>query len=188
MDLSSDQKIDVKLDRDLQICGYPKFDVLEYALNNNYSIPDYPNAKSPTNKLEVRQAIAYLVNKTYILTDILHDEAFIIDQPFSAPQSSWCNNSVVGSNYPYPYNPNMAVQLLATLGFNDTDGNGWLNYLTDWPGIAGADTTMYTLKVVIRIDHEARLLTGRYLVSQLEDTLASTPWPEGYVGGGFKCL
>jgi len=181
MDLTFEQKEAVEADPNLQICRYAKNDVFEYALNNNYSIVDYPNVQSPTNRLEVRQAIAYLVDKTYIIENILQGQAMRIDQPIPAPQSGWCNESVVGPNYPYPYNPTKAAEILANLGFADTDGNGWLNYPADWPGAPGADTTEYPLKVVIRSEYQARLLVGRYLVEQLENTLAQ------YMGAGFKC-
>jgi len=186
MDLSPAQKSGVEADPNLQICSYAANDVFQYALNNNYSILYHPNAQSPTNKLEVRQAIAYLVNKTYIIENILQGQAVRIDQPIPAPQSSWCNESVVGPNYPYSYDPEKAAQLLATLGFNDTDGNGWLNYPDDWPGIYGADTTAYPLEVIYPSKSLGNLV-GCYLISQLENTLPSVNWPEGYVGGGFKC-
>ena len=186
MDLGPDQKMDVEVDTSLLISGYPKLDYFEYALNNNYSIPSYPNAQSPTNRLEVRQAIAHLVNKTYIIRNILQGGGVRIDQPMPASQRSCCNESVVGSNYPYPYDPSTAAQLLATLGFNDTDGNGWLNYPVDWPGIYGEDTTSYPLEVLVNVNVVGGSQIGSYLVSQLQATLASAQWPEGYVGGGFK--
>lgn len=182
MDLCEEQKIDAEEDPSLQICRYyKKNDVFEYALNNNYSILDYPNAKSPTSKREVRQAIAHLIDKTYIINDILKGQGVIIDQPIPASQISWCNESVIGENYPYPYDPDRAAEILATLGFNDTDGNGWLNYPIDWPGAPGADTGDYPLKILIRSDDEARLLVGRYLVDQLTNTLAAA------MGAGFAC-
>ena len=99
----------------------------------SYTILKYPNVRSPTNELKVRQAIAHLINKTYICEHLLPKFwSNPIDVPIPNSVSSWWNLSVVGFNYPYPYDPDAAAALLASLGFNDTDGNGYLNYPQDY--------------------------------------------------------
>ena len=179
---------DAQTDPDIQLASYEENGIFEFAINNNYSASEDPNVRSPTNELKIRQAIAHLINKTYIIEEILPNFfGNIIDVPISNALKGWWNNSVTKSNYPYPYDPDTAAALLASLGFNDTDGNGWLNYPDSWPGIHGADTTSYPLEVLYTLSHEDRKLVGEYIVYQLENTLASANWPEEYVGGGFKC-
>ena len=195
--LSYEQFKDAQADPNIQLASYDETGIIEFDINNNYSIMSYPNVRSPTNELKVRRAIAYLVNKSYIVEEIL-PKFFgeVIDVPISNAQSGWWNASVTGSNYPYPYNPDAAASLLASLGFNDTDGNGYLNYPSDWPGIQNlpsTDTTSMPLKIVIRQDHADREKAGDYLIYQLEGNtltprdspLAMANWPPGFVGGDF---
>ena len=196
-ELSYQQFEDAQTDPDVQLASYDKNDIFEFDINNNYSIPDYPNVRSPTNEVKVRQAIAHLINKSYIVQNILPNFwGNIIDAPISNALRGWWNTSVTGSNYPYPYDPDEAAALLASLGFNDTDGNGYLNYPDDWPGIGNlpnTDTTSMPLKIYIRQDLEDRKELGNYLVSQLEgvkedpadSALAKANWPSGFKGGDF---
>jgi len=191
--LTKTQKEAAEADDNLQVVSYTENGMMEFDLNNNYTIMDYPNARSPTNEVKVRQALAYLINKDYIVEYILEFYGSRIDQPIPLPQIGWCNESVIGDNYPYPYDPDMAAALLAELGFSDTDGNGYLNYPADWPGAEGLDTTAMPLKICIRSDHKHRWDAGKYLWMQLEGnpdvggdgTLAKAKWPDGYVGGDF---
>ena len=195
--LTYEQFEDAQADPDVQLASYDENGIFEFDINNNYSIPSYPNVKSPTSEIKVRQAIAHLINKTYIIEEILPDFfGNIIDVPISNALNGWWNTSVTGDNYPYPYNPDAAAALLASLGFNDTDGNGYLNYPEDWPGIENlpnTDTTEMPLKMFIRQDHEDRKEAGLYLVSQLEgvkgdpadSALAKANWPSGFIGGDF---
>ena len=154
----------------------------EFDLNNNYTILSYPGVRSPTNELKVRQAITRLVDKDYIVANILEYFGVKIDTMIPKPQKeNWANTSVIDDNCLYPYNPEEAATLLSAAGFADTDANGWLNYPADWPGAPGADTTVYPLVVCVRSDHGHRLSAGQYLITQLESTLAATS-----IGAGFK--
>jgi len=184
--LEKTQKEAAEADPNIELARVDENGMYEFDLNNNYTIITYPGVRSATNEVKVRQAIAYLVDKDYIVANILEYFGVRIDLPIAAPQSTWMNESVIGTNYPYPYNPDRAAELLAAAGFNDTDGNGWLNYPPDWDGAPGADTTQYPLVVCIRSDHTHRRLAGEYLIAQLETTLAAAHWPAGYKGGGFK--
>ncbi|MBE0520466.1 hypothetical protein IBX35_05445, partial [Candidatus Bathyarchaeota archaeon] len=195
--LSYEQFEDAQADPDVQLASYDESGIFEFDINNNYSIQDYPNVRSPTNELKVRQAIAHLINKSYIVEEALPEFwRETIDVPISNALSGWWNTSVTGSNYPYPYDPDAAAALLASLGFNDTEGNGYLDYPSDWPGIENlpdTDTTKMPLKIYIREDHEDRKEAGNYLIYQLEgDTatpgdgpLANANWPSGFRGGDF---
>ena len=139
-----------------------------FDLNNNYTIADYPGVKSPLHELKFRQAIAFAIDKDYIIENFWYNMAERIDQPLPSIFSNWMNETYMEAGYPYEYNLTRAAQLLDELGFIDTDGNGWRNYPADWPGASNADFTQYPLKVFIRSDHTQRLSSGRYLVQQLE--------------------
>lgn len=187
--LSYEQFENAQTNPNIQLASYDENGIFQFDVNNNYSIISYRNVRSPTNELKVRQAIAHLVNKSYITEDLLPKFwGETIDVPISNALSGWWNTSVTGSNYPYPYNPDVAAELLASLGFNDTDGNGYLNYPSDWPGIENlpsTDTQSMPLKILVRIDHEDRKKAGNYLIQQLEEVLANANWPSGFKGGGF---
>jgi len=196
-ELTYGQFEDAQTDQYIQLASYDENGIFQFDINNNYSIPSFPNIKSPTSEIKVRQAIARLINKTYIIEEILPESSGnIIDVPISNSLNGWWNTSVTGDNYPYPYSPDMAAALLASLGFNDTDGNGYLNYPENWPGIENlpsTDTTSMPLKIYIRQDYVDRNETGYYLVSQLEgvkgypadSVLARANWPSGFIGGDF---
>jgi ABC-type oligopeptide transport system substrate-binding subunit len=181
--LTKEQKEAAEANPNIQLCRVDENGMYEFDINNNYSIATYPGMRSATNALRVRQAIARLVDKDFIIATILLYYGVRIDQPMAATQmTGWANASCIGINYPYPYNPQEAANLLAAEGFADTDANGWLNYPSGWPGVPErADTTAYPLVVCVRSDHAHRLAAGQYLISQLEVTLAGTT-----IGAGFK--
>jgi ABC-type transport system substrate-binding protein len=179
--LTKEQKEAAEADPNLVLDRFDENGLYEYDVNNNYTIATYPGIRSATNELKVRQAIACLVDKDYIVANILNYFGARVDLPICKPQDSWMNESVIGDNYLYPYNPEQAAQLLTEAGFADTDGNGWLNYPATWPGAPGADTTAYPLVVCVRSDDSRRLAAGQYIISQLETTLKATS-----IGAGFK--
>jgi hypothetical protein len=202
----------VQSNPDLQIASYVENGMMEYDLNNNETIKDYPNSTNPCYFEDFRKALAFMIYKPYIIADILTFMGSRIDVPVCYPQTwGWVNSSVVTfdfnqngiidpseANYPYEYDPAEAVKLLVGMGFNDTNKNGYLNYPDDpvWGVYAGQDTTQMPLKIIIRKEDNARLYTGRYMVSQLEGDAAvagdsvlalSSEWANhpGYKGGDF---
>jgi len=178
--LTEEQKEAAEADPNIQLARVDENGMFEFDINNNYTIKTYPGIRSITNELKVRQAIAYLVDKDAIIRDILHYYGVRIDQPIAAPQTEgWCNSSVIGPNYPYKYNPEMAAQLLREAGFTDEDGDGWVEYPPDWDGLAGLPagqrgTDDYPLVLCVRSDHGHRLSAGYYILDQLETTLKAT--------------
>ncbi len=209
--LTLEQKVEVEANPDLQLGAFSENGLWEFDLNNEPTIPDYPTSLSPTSVLKVRQAIACLVDKTYIVQSILGGFGVRLDAPICFPQTvgwvdpsvvsfDWDNDAIINATedqYPYKYSISDAVDYLADLGFNDTDDNGYLNYPDDpmWLDKAGNDTTLMPLKICIRNGDAPRLQCGRLLVSQLEgaaavpgdSALANHPqWAvRGLVGGDF---
>jgi len=209
--LTKTQKARVEADPNLCLAAYDENGLYELDINNNYTISDCPASLNPMSIEQVRQAIAYLVDKDYVITHVLDGYSSRVDSPVCYPQTErWVNSSVVTydwnhddviqateDNYPYKYSLESAAALLGNLGFSDTDGNGYLNYPNNpmWLDAAGKDTTLMPLKICIRSDDTNRLKVGRYLWGQLEgdrsvagdSVLAKTAYwaAHGLVGGDF---
>ncbi len=178
--LTEEQKEAAEDNPDIQLGRVDENGKFEFDINNNYTIKSYPGIRSITNELKVRQAIAHLVDKQYIIREILHYYGARIDQPIAAPQTSpWCNETVIYPNYPYEYNPASAAQLLIEAGFTDEDGDGWVEYPSNWDGLQGLPagqrgTDDYPLVLCVRSDHGHRRSAGYYILAQLEETLKAT--------------
>ena len=82
-------------------------------LNNNRTISTYRNWRSPTNYPEFRRAIAHLVNKTRIVTEILEGYGVEMSTPVFPWASVWFNPYAD----PHPYNPEEAAAILDAVGF-----------------------------------------------------------------------
>jgi len=76
------QKEAAEANPNLQVVSYTENGMMEFDLNNNYTIMDYPTARSPTNEVKVRQALAYLINKDYIIEFILSSSAQELTSPY----------------------------------------------------------------------------------------------------------
>lgn len=72
--------------------------------------------------VKVRQALNYAVDKDLIVEAVYGGRAVPIPGPLSP-----FNNFVNKSLSPYPYNPDMALSLLAEAGWTDSDGDGILD-------------------------------------------------------------
>lgn len=82
------------------------------AYNNQHYILKHPN---------IRQALTYAINRSYILEKILGRAAYLADGPFS--RESKLHLSVDE----YKFNPKRAMQLLQQDNWNDSDGDGVLD-------------------------------------------------------------
>ena len=148
-----------------------------FDINNNCTIPTYPGVRSPTNYKGFRQAIAYLVDKDYIVDDFCGGFAERIDQPISAGQKGWCNKSMWYPNYPYEYDPQAASDTLDSEGFlQGTTNNTY--YDSTFPGSAQkirvyptghskAGDDLDDLRVYPRADDLRRWNAGNLLISNL---------------------
>jgi len=165
--LTYEQYTDAVADPMLQLAPIDENGMWEIDINNNYTITDYPGVRSPTNDLNFRKAIAFCVDKDWIINTVVKGMGMRIDVPIAAPQTSgWADPSVIGTNYPYKFSLTDAAAALTAGGFIDTDHDGILNYPADWPGRPG-QPNMDPLKAKVRNDHAPRFQAGRALVDNL---------------------
>jgi ABC-type transport system substrate-binding protein len=132
-ELTKEQYQEVVTDSTLLLAGYSGFEIYEYDLNNNYTIPSYSGVRSPTNEITFRQALAHMADKNWIVSDVLKGFGERIDVPIGAAIMGYANESVIGGNYPYAYNLTRATELL-DIYFADTDLDGTRNYPVGWSG------------------------------------------------------
>lgn len=95
----------VEQDPNLQLLQSPGFHIWWIALNVN---------EEPLANVQVRQALNYAVNKQVIVDTILQGAATLTNGPIIG--HSWGNDPSVE---PYPYDPEMAMSLLAEAGYAD---------------------------------------------------------------------
>ena len=145
----------------------------EFDINNNCTIPSYPGIRSPTNYQGFRQAIAYLVDKDYIVENSCGGFAERIDQPISAGHKGWGNKSMWYPNYPYEYDPQAAAEILDAAGFlQGTSDNPYYDptYLGSTQKLRihpDTGVTMPDLKICARSDDLRRLDAGDQLTANM---------------------
>jgi len=99
---------------DLQLAGYAENGMMEFDINNNYTIPDYPGIRSPTNELAMRRALACMTDRDWIVNEVCMGFAEGIYCPICAPQMGYGNESCCfEETYPYPYDLEEAQVYLA---------------------------------------------------------------------------
>ena len=81
------------------------------AVPNNCLVPSSKDPNSPLSNIKVRQAVAYAIDQDALIQGITYNHGSPSQQLFPLPP--YKNTSVTG----YPYNPNMAKQLLQEAGF-----------------------------------------------------------------------
>jgi len=163
--LTNEQYEEAVSDPTLMLAGVAENGMFEFDFNNNCTIADFPGVRSPMNELTFRQALAHAVDKDWIINEVLEGFGERIDAPIPAPQSGWANESVIGANYPYPYNLTRAAELL-DIYFADTDEDGTRNYPVGWMGREDGRNLDPT-EFYIRADHQHRLAAGRGLADNM---------------------
>ena len=101
-------------DPDIQVFEkmMPKTAILKVNANN-----------APLSDVRVRKAINYAINRED-LVDYIYEGIGEPAKSFIAPVISWSADDELDG---YPYNPAKAEELLADAGWNDTDGDGYLD-------------------------------------------------------------
>lgn len=165
--LTIDQFEEAILDPNIIVVSNSLLDMVVFDFNNNLTIPTYPDVLSPMSNVNFRRALAYLIDKDYIVDTICGGLAQRIDVPIPYPLSSWWNTSVTGSNYPYPYDPERAALTLDESGFDDHDGDGVRNYPYDWPG-RETGPNLDPIIFYFRIDDTWRMKAALHLADNME--------------------
>ena len=112
------------------LAKYNELGMYEFDINNNETIPSYPDVLSPTSNPYFRAALQCLVDKDYIVSSILKGYAARLDGPIMPWMGSFYDPSV----HKYSYDVAQAKAYLAKAGFTDRDGDGIINYPVGWPG------------------------------------------------------
>jgi len=97
----------------IALAKYSETGMYELDINNNETIPTYPNWRSPTSYPEFRHAIAHLVNRTRIITEILKGSGVLLTMPVFPWLEKWFNPEADG----HPYDPLEAAAILDAAGF-----------------------------------------------------------------------
>ena len=79
--------------------------------------------KAPFNNTAFRQAVAHCIDKDLIVNNVLNTYGLQGDSIIHPSMAFWYNSSVAR----YSYDTTLASQILSQAGFNDPDGDGWLN-------------------------------------------------------------
>ena len=116
---------------------------------------DINNQRWPTNITEFRRAIAHLVDKERIVTEIVKGYGVVLHSPVPPMLEEFISPYITI----YEYNPAKAAEILDALGFEDIDGDGFRE------GPAGEK---FALDFYIRVDDPRRKEAGLLLTEELE--------------------
>ncbi|NDJ75040.1 MAG: hypothetical protein GYB65_02170 [Chloroflexi bacterium] len=85
--------------------------------------------REPTNDERVRQALVYATNRTAIVDAVFQGQSRVAYGPLASNTPSY-DAALENPDSPelsYPFNPDYARQLLESVGYTDSDGDGWLD-------------------------------------------------------------
>jgi len=122
-----------------------------------YYLIDINSQRWPTSDVHFRRALAHLVDKARIETDILQGFGYSLDSPVPVVLGGWANPDIVT----YEYSAVLAAAELDLGGFTDTDADGIRN--DPVTGENMADVIFY-----IRIDDPERKQAGEWLAAELK--------------------
>ncbi|MBN1315566.1 MAG: ABC transporter substrate-binding protein [Anaerolineales bacterium] len=106
-------------------------------------------SQPPFDDVLVRQAMNYAVDKDLIIEAIYGGRAVALPGPLS-PYNNYVNKSLV----PYPYDPDMALDLFAQAGWTDSDGDGMLD--------KNGQTLAFTLDTIEQFRPLAEAVAGQF--------------------------
>ncbi len=165
--LTYEQKQAVEANPDLCVAKYSENGMMEFDINNNYTMPTYPGVKSPTTDKHFRRAISCMTEKQYIIDEILMGAAGLLNVPIPLNSLSWWPTCALPGSYEWVFNLTKAEEQLQAAGFVDTDSDNIRNYPTGWPGVIPDGKNMDPLVMYVRTE-DKRLDAGRYLAGQFD--------------------
>jgi ABC-type transport system substrate-binding protein len=122
-----------------------------------YYLIDINNQRWPTSNVHFRRALAHLVDKARIETDVLQGFGYSLDSIVPVVLGGYSNPDIRR----YEYNPELAAAELELAGFVDTDSDGTLN-----DPITGDN--MAPVIFYIRLDDPNRKQAGEWLAAELK--------------------
>ena len=122
-----------------------------------YYLIDINCQRWPTSDVHFRRALAHLVDKARIETDILQGFGYALDSPVPVVLGGWANPDI----RTYEYSAALAAAELDLGGFTDTDADGIRN-----DPITGDN--MADVLFFIRIDDPERKQAGEWLAAELK--------------------
>jgi len=165
----------------LKVLNYgAEFGIFLFDLNNNnneylgnppnetYPNPVYPN---PMSSVYLRKAIAYCVNRDYVVKEVI-GEGFAVPLYTPVPPSMGVYSHPeirpggAREDLCYLFNPAAAAALLQANGFPLDTATGWRFWDKDGDGVKDADEDL-VLKMFVRSDSTPRKLAGEHLYSVL---------------------
>ncbi len=96
---------------------YPNLQVLQFT-GSNLNLLTFNTAQAPLNEVQVRQAIAYAIDRESLIRDLLLGQAKIAHSIL--PEDSWAYTP----GQVYSFDPVRSKKLLDEAGFRDPDGDG----------------------------------------------------------------
>lgn len=144
-------------------------------INNNQTIPTYPNWSSPTSFQEFRHAIAHLTDKSEYVNTILDGYGTVLNTPVMPWMNKWYNPTAD----PHTYNRTEAALLLDAGGFADSNGDGIRDYQFDHEKTG---ENLDPLKFLASVEDPNRLAVAQKLTSEMQLigiplNLTVTSWP-----------
>lgn len=111
----------------IELGQFSEVAMYEVDLNNNATIPTYPNWSSPTSFQAFRHGIAHLADKSDYVNSIIHGYGTVLNTPVMPWMTEWYNPLAD----PHPFNRTEAARILDAGGFADSNGDGIRDYSPD---------------------------------------------------------
>ena len=157
----------------IALAKYAQTAMYQLDINNNETIPTYSGWRSPTSYPQFRQAIAHLVNRTRIITEVLNGSGMPLTTPIFPWLEKWFNPNADA----YPYNPIEAANILDEAGFvqgstpnpyYDPSKLGSAQFIRVYPpGHEKAGQDLDPLIFYVRYDDSERNSTGYIIRDEL---------------------
>jgi len=144
----------IELDQFSEVAMY------EVDINNNATIPTYPNWSSPTSFQAFRHGIAHLADKSDYINSIIDGYGTVFNTPVMPWMTEWYNSLAD----PHPFSRTEAARILDAGGFADSNGDGIRDYSLDHEK---AGENLDPLKFFSPVEDPDRLAVARSLTSEM---------------------